>query len=81
MYHNISCHVKVDGLLCEEYLYLIGARQHCVLSPLLFNLFTNDTVDIVMPTYSGMLVRDVFIFILLYAGDIVLVVDNEADLH
>ena len=81
MYKNITCRVKSNGLLSQEFLYSIGVRQGCVLSPLLFNLFINDVVELLQSEKIGISAGEAIIFILLYADDIVLLAENENDLQ
>ena len=78
MYKDIKCRVKFKGSLSEEFIYSIGVRQGCVLSPLLFNLFINSIVDIIKSTDVGISVGDAIIFILMYADDIVLYNENDS---
>ena len=66
MYKNITCRVKVNGLLSQEFLYTIGVLQGCVLSPLLFILFINDVVELIQSEDVGISIGETVIFILLY---------------
>ena len=46
MYKNISCRVKMRNFVSDSFLYSMGVKLGCVLSPLLFNIFINDIVEI-----------------------------------
>ena len=46
MYKDISCRVKLNGNFFKKIIFSIGVRQGCGLSPLLFNLFTDDIAEL-----------------------------------
>ena len=45
MYSDITTGVRLSNGITDLFLSKIGVRQGCNLSPILFNLFTNDIVD------------------------------------
>ena len=45
MYSNITAGVRLSNGITDLFQSKIGVRQGCNLSPILFNLFINDTVD------------------------------------
>jgi len=58
-----------------------GVRQGDTLSPLLFNIFINNIVAIVKAAEVGTRFADETISILMFADDMVLLGENEVDLH
>ena len=56
-------------------------RQGCLLSPILFALFLNDSQDYLFEGGTkGINLRDITVCTLLYAGDLVLIAESECDL-
>ena len=51
------------------------------MSPTLFNIFINDLITFTKELNKGILIDDTLLSILLYANDIALLVENEADLQ
>ncbi len=58
-----------------------GVRQGDVLSPTLFSLYINNLVQNVIDTNIGIHIDDYIIGILLYADEICLTAESEADLQ
>lgn len=69
------CH---DGDVTEEFTSTMGVKQGCLLSPLLFALFTNDIVDHLR---GGISIAGKKINILAYAADIVLPAASMVELQ
>ena len=68
--------------MSQEFLYSIGVKQGCILSPLLFNLFLDDIVKSLETENIGIhLSEAITLFILLYADDIILLAESEEDLQ
>jgi len=65
-------------MLSEPFECTQGVKQGCVLSPVLFSLYIND-----LPGYlpGGVIIGDNKINILMYADDLVLLADSQADLQ
>ena len=42
LYSKSNCSIKLDQHKTKSFKYFRGARQGCILSPLLFNLYLND---------------------------------------
>ena len=66
--------------MSQEFLYSIGVKQGCILSPLLFNLFLDDIVKSLETENIGIHLSET-LFILLYADDIILLAESEEDLQ
>jgi hypothetical protein len=58
-----------------------NARQGAVLSPLLFSLLVNPLADLLKRQGFGVHLGDIHIACLLYADDLVLIADSEAQLR
>ena len=83
IYDKVRCTVRKDNQLSDLFPYDIGVRQGCILSPIIFNLFIDELVNVIQQnsdSLSGIEIGDLVVFILLYADDVVLVADNAADL-
>ena len=59
----------------------VGVRQGATLSPLLFNIFINNIVEKVKETEIGTRFEDETVSILMFVDDMVLLGENEPDLH
>ena len=64
-----------DFFLCKK-----GLQLGFLLSPLLFALFLNDLNTFLLNDASGITIRDIQIFTMLYAGDLILLTESEEDL-
>jgi hypothetical protein len=81
LYCNVSSCVQVNNVQTGWFDVKCGLRQGCGLSPLLFNLFVNDLATAIKSLGKGVLIGEERLSILLYADDIVLLAENEKDLH
>ena len=63
-----------DNVIC-------GLKQGCIISPLLFNLFVNDFAMQINSLGKGINYGDEQLSLLMYADDMVLLCENEADLQ
>lgn len=77
-YSNTESRIWDGSSFSEPFSVELGVKQGCILSPLLFSLYVNDLADI-LP--NGVNVADTIIKILLYADDIVLLADSQAELQ
>ena len=81
LYTSVSCCVRVNNLTTDWFDVSCGLRQGCNLSPVLFNLFINDIALKVKALGKGVPVNDQLVSILMYADDVVLIVETEHDLQ
>ena len=82
LYWNQSATVKVDNEVTEAQKILRGVRQGCVLSPLLFNIYSESIFqDALEEQQLGIKVNGTWINNIRYADDTVLIADNMNDLQ
>jgi hypothetical protein len=81
IYNNVKCCVKVNGITTDWFNVSTGLRQGCLLSPLLFNLYINDLVNVIKQSCTGIPIGGENVCILMYADDLVLLARNERDLQ
>ena len=81
LYENVKCAVRVNGQLTEWFDVICGLKQGCIISPLLFNLFVNDFAMQINSLGKGINCGDEQLSLLMYADDMVLLCENEADLQ
>ena len=82
LYENVKCTVRVNGVHSELFDVNTGLRQGCVLSPLFFNAFVNDLTLAIKSLNCGIPVSlESSTSILLYADDIVLLSESEANMQ
>ena len=76
-YQECKCQVKVGDMVSESFDVVKGLRQGCVLSPVLFSLYINSLVNRLREAGIGVEGRGQRIPALLYANDMVTLVDDE----
>ena len=82
MYKCTKSFVKSFGSLSEPFICQTGVRQGESLSPFLFAMYINDLEEVfITKGVAGIDTGLMELFILLYADDIVLMAENEADLQ
>lgn len=72
LYSSVSMKVKVDSTLGPSISVGSGLRQGCVLSPLLFNIFTGDLPGIFTEECDAPLLGKTSLGCLMYADDLVI---------
>ena len=81
IYANVRCAVRINGSLTEWFDVTCGLKQGCSLSSILFNLCINDLITRINSLGTGIDINGEKVSILVYADDVVLLVENEADLQ
>ena len=81
MYSDVEDCVRLNGVDTELFKVMNGLKQGCMLSPLLFNLFINNLVETINSLGLGVDIGQEKVSVLLYADDLVLVAETEADLQ
>ena len=80
MYRHVSNKVLFGDIESEWYEQEFGLKQGCVASPTLFNVLMNELTSDLNNSGVGIEIADILINNLLFADDIVLMANNEADL-
>ncbi len=78
--HPMTC-VKVNDNITQWFDISSGVRQGDSLSPTLFGLFINDLISEVKALNLGVNINDIIISILAFAGDIVIIAQNQKELQ
>ena len=47
LYNKVQCTAKINGFLTEWFNVSVGLKQGCILSPVLFNAFMDDLVQMI----------------------------------
>ena len=81
LYNNVQCTTRINGFGTEWFDVSVGLKQGCILSPVLFNAFMEDLVQLIRDEQKGVKYGDLNVSILLYADDILLLSDCEEDLQ
>ena len=82
MYSSLKACVQVPGGLSSTFPSLVGLKQGCNLSPLLFNLFINDLMPLLNESQcDAPFLGDYMINCLLYADDLVLISETKEGLQ
>jgi hypothetical protein len=80
-YQGTTSSVLVDGVQTAPFLTTRGVRQGACSSPDLYSTYIKDVVDALRDTGLGVWVEDVWVGILLYADDAILMANSEEELH
>ena len=82
LYWNQRAAVRVDGQLSEEVSIMKGVRQGCILSPLLFNIYSEKIFQDALDGKSqGVVVNGSIINNIRYADDTVILATSMDDLQ
>ena len=81
LYNNTGACVKINDKYTAWFATGCGVRQGDNLSPTLFSLYINDMAEELKTLNLGIKVDDLNVSILLYADDIVVLAENEANLQ
>ena len=81
LYANTTTCIKLNGNLTDWFATKTGVRQGDVMSPTLFNIYINDLAKSLKDLNCGVDINGIIVSILLYADDIVLLAESEADLQ
>ena len=81
IYHQVSYCIKLSSGLSEIFPSNVGVKQGCVLSPTLFNLFTQDLPDIFDEGCMPPILFDIPVSCLMYADDLVIISQTAAGLQ
>ena len=81
IYKNVESSVLLGQLRTDFFNIEVGVRQGCLLSPLLFDLFLNDIVEVVNRLGKGVKCGNKRVSILLFADDIALMAETREDLE
>ena len=73
-YHNVQCTTRINDFATEWFDVSVGLKQGCILSPVLFNAFMDDLVQLIRDKQKGVTYGDLNVPILLYADDLLAVI-------
>ena len=80
-YSNMYSAIRLNGYYTEWFPVNSGVRQGDVLSSTLFGIYIDDLVQEIKDLNMGIHFEDVFINILLYADDVLLIAESENELQ
>ena len=81
LYQEMQCAVRINGTLSDWFSVERGVRQGCLLSPTLFAIYVDDLATEIKQTGYGVDIGDRKVNILMFADDIALMADSEAQLQ
>ena len=82
LYQDVKCCVRLNSLKTDWFEVSCGLKQGCLLSPLLFNMYVNDLATSLQDLNLGVQVGpNERVGVLLYADDIVVLAESEAELQ
>ena len=83
IYKKTKCAVKIDNYTTDIFEFTKGVRQGCPLSPILFNMYINDTFETVNNdnAVNIFLEEEKKINALMYADDLILLSDTQEGLQ
>ena len=81
LYWGQTAVVRIDNETSENFPISKGVRQGCILSPILFNLYTNYMIEEAFEDLNGIRINGENITNIRYADDTVLLAENEGELQ
>ena len=81
IYIEVQCCVRVNGLMSRWFPVGTGLKQGCLLSQVLFNLYTSDIAETLKRAGAGVQLGSIFVHALFYADDLCIIAETERDLQ
>ena len=81
LYNESNTCLGFGGTQTENFIVEESLKQGCVLSPILFALYMSELEDKLISSGLGATFMDLKIPALLFADDIILISDNDTNLH
>jgi len=81
LYAKVESCVRLGKYCTDFFEILVGLRQGCLLSPMLFDIFINGLAEEIIKLGLGIKCGDRLVCLLLFADDIVLLAENKEDLE
>ena len=73
MYDSISFAIKHANKITDDFTTSVGAKQGCILSPFLFNLYLSDLPEIFTDLCDPVILNDSKLSCLMYADDLIII--------
>ena len=77
MYGKAKALVRVNDVCSDKFRCIVGVRQGCPLSPILFCLYISDLLPHISESVEGVRIHSTSVNGLLYADDAVLLAENH----
>ena len=83
IYKDMQCWVRVNRPMAQWFPVGTGLNQGCLLSQVLFNLYTTDIAEALTRAGAGVQlhVGSIFVHALAYADDLCIIAETERDLQ
>ncbi len=81
IYGHVQCCARTNGVRTDWFYVSLGLKQGCLFLAVLFNLYINDLALLLNNASHSVDLGGVKVNVLLYADDLVCLVDSEQDLH
>ena len=81
IYEKVESSVLVNEFQTEFFEVVVGLRQGCVLSPVLFSIFINELAEKIKNLGKGIKMGRSKVCILLFADDIVIIAESKEELQ
>jgi len=82
LYWHQQAKIKINNTLSNEFIIRRGVRQGCILSPIFFNLYSEEIMsEALEDTEEGIIINGKVINTLRYADDTVLIAGSIDDLQ
>ena len=80
-YSKLTSVVRWNGVLSRSFAVTCGVRQGGILSPILFNVYVDELIELLRDSSCGCCVNRTFIGCLMYADDLLLLSPTVGDMQ